>query len=149
MTAIDPRDLANAAFLSDVAYETSASAVAARLAGSFWQGGVGDFFQFNKIGAFPGYPPLTGGAFFIESNDHTTLGIAFRGSDFPYYDDYFYALGDQKDYYAQFAPFISEIQTYLIAHPSITKLLVTGHSLGGAMAEIYITRMLMPPRTQR
>jgi methionine-rich copper-binding protein CopC len=139
MTLIDPRDLANAAFLSDAAYETSAAALSAHLAGSYWQGG-GEFFQFNKIGPFPGYPALTGGAFFAESNDHTTLGIAFRGSDTPYFDDYFYATLDQKDYYAQFSSFVSSIQTYLSNHPSVTKLLVTGHSLGGAMAEIYISK---------
>ena len=64
-----------------------------------------------------------------------TLSIAFRGTD---------QVADMFDYssfsthYAKFAPLIAAIRQYLTDNPDVSEVLISGHSLGAAMAE-YLT----------
>ncbi len=68
-------------------------------------------------------------------NDETTLVIAFRGSDL---DD-----GDVLDWpvhekhYAKLKPLIDELKSYV---NEFDQIYVTGHSLGGSMAQIFLKR---------
>src|SRR5207247_4494360 len=39
--------------------------------------------------------------------------------------------------YEAFAPMIAAAKDYLAAHPEIERVVVSGHSLGGAMADIF------------
>jgi VCBS repeat-containing protein len=135
--SISNQDILNAAFLSDAAYSQGIKSLDDYLAGSWWARVA--YREFTVVS------PLllhfsSGGGFAAVSSDGTTLAIAFRGSDAPFIDDYIDTLNYQKWHYSLFAQLISDVRTYLANHSNITKVLVTGHSLGGAMAEIYISK---------
>ena len=76
------------------------------------------------------------------------LFVAFRGTnDFDGgIGDLLFGTPDRNDWsaagkashYALFADLRSAINTFLIANPSVTKVYVTGHSLGGAMAHAFM-----------
>lgn len=73
-------------------------------------------------------------------NGKTTLTVAFRGTDFNgrVVDDLvdeFIGLIDW--HYARFAPLIEAIQTY-IQDNGVQQIYVTGHSLGGAIAQLFL-----------
>ena len=63
-----------------------------------------------------------------------TLAIAFRGTD-QIIDITDYA--DFDDHYSKFAPLINAINKYITAN-DIEQVLVSGHSLGGSMAQEFI-----------
>lgn len=67
-------------------------------------------------------------------NGERTVVIAFQGSSFG--DDWFdyFNFGG---HYKKFAPLIASIEQYASAH-GIDKILVTGHSLGGAMVQHFL-----------
>lgn len=65
-----------------------------------------------------------------------TLAIAFRGTDqFADWDDYF----DFAQHFAKFAPLIDGIKQY-IGEAKIEQVLVSGHSLGAAMAQTFLSK---------
>src|SRR5262249_43601366 len=72
------------------------------------------------------------GAFAAVKNG--VLAISFRGSDEN--GDLTAAVNNQSGYFAAYASFLSAVLTYA-ANPAhgITQIYVTGHSLGGMMAE--------------
>jgi hypothetical protein len=138
--AVDAKDLQYAAFLADAAYQLSSSSLDSYLNGSLWRR-VGDLFSFDS----PGFPAgQTGAGFIALSTDGRTLALSFRGSDRPWADDYYNAVYDQLNYYTHFAPLIAQLRACLSSNSpefnQVTRVLVTGHSLGGAMAEIYVSR---------
>src|SRR5688572_26035053 len=136
--AIPAQDIENAIFLSIAAYERTEVAVGGYLATEGWSRVDSVDVAFPPLGI--GDIPTAGGAVAAISADATTLGIAFRGSDDPYVNDYRDALIGQSRHYSLFEEFVSNVRSFLSTHPSITKVLVTGHSLGGALAEIYVSR---------
>ena len=135
--SISTQDILNAAFLSGAAYSQGITSLDNYLAGSSWTRVA--YRDFNAMSLLPLHFS-SGGGFTAVSGDGTTLAIAFRGSDAPFIDDYIDTLNYQNWHYSLFAPLISDVRTYLASHSNITKVLVTGHSLGGAMAEIYISK---------
>lgn len=62
-----------------------------------------------------------------------TLAVIFRGTDqladVLDYDDF-------RSHYAKYQPLIAGIQDYLTETPGVTQVLISGHSLGGAMAQL-------------
>jgi len=64
------------------------------------------------------------------------LFLTFRGTDATsdWYDD----LADMSGHYARYSPLFTRLDTYLASHHEITKVYVSGHSLGGEMAMMYM-----------
>jgi Ca2+-binding RTX toxin-like protein len=83
---------------------------------------------------FPSYSAQLS-AFLAYKGD--TLAITFRGSDGP--GDLVAALSvNQSDYFADFHDFLDAVQAYAIRHQGeFSNVLISGHSLGGAMAEWF------------
>jgi hypothetical protein len=77
----------------------------------------------------------------ISAVKDSTFMLAFRGSDPPYVDDYNDAINDPQGHYAELQKLISDVVQYVKSHPAITKLIVTGHSLGGQMAQLFAEKM--------
>lgn len=76
----------------------------------------------------------------LAVKDGNTLVLAFRGTDGmdPAVEDgqafTGYAIAAN---YKAFRPLINAAYDYMAAHPEITDLVVSGHSLGGAMADVF------------
>ncbi len=75
----------------------------------------------------------------VAINDSAdALILAFKGTDVKspadWLEDVFYI----NFYYAQFTPLLKSIDYYLSQHPNITKVYVTGDSLGAGAAEEYM-----------
>jgi len=73
------------------------------------------------------------------------LFLAFRGTDIDSATDYSDVVEDigfgslsMTAHYERYQPLFNAIDTYLESHPSINKVYVTGHSLGGEMANMYM-----------
>ncbi len=64
------------------------------------------------------------------------LFLTFRGTDAnsDWVDDLF----AMNAHYDRYTPLFDKIELYLTAHPDITKVYVSGHSLGGEMAAMYM-----------
>jgi Ca2+-binding RTX toxin-like protein len=144
------------AFFSSLAYETSSSEIVAAL-GNDWKALTvrGQGLGANLIESTKFYPTFTlqpnglptDEAFFQNGNaaafvavNHKTnqLVIAFDGTNSElkdFVDDVFLTV---NSHYPKFSTFISAIENYLGAHQEITDVEVTGHSLGGAMAEMFM-----------
>lgn len=71
---------------------------------------------------------------FRGTNDYGDLSDLLFGSP----DSNQWSTSGKADHYALFASLRTAIDTYLTANPQITKVFVTGHSLGGAMAHAYM-----------
>lgn len=71
------------------------------------------------------------------SRSSDALFLTFRGTDATsdWYDD----LIDMNGHYARYAPLFDKIDSYLVNHNEITKVYVSGHSLGGEMADMYMS----------
>lgn len=72
-----------------------------------------------------------------------TLSISFRGSQEAedWIADIIAGLFVGFSYlYSFFAPLVDKVDSYLAANPSIKNVLVTGHSLGGVIAELFMDR---------
>ena len=87
----------------------------------------------------------------LAARSSDSLFISFRGTN-DYNDPLLGLFGelagvtpDTKDwktlgdYYAKLTPFVSAVDNYLIAHPEIQHVYVTGHSLGASMAQKFMT----------
>ncbi len=68
-------------------------------------------------------------------NGEQTLVVAFRGSDDAV--DSRHDLGGINGAYADFAPLVQAVDAYA-ASGAVQQVVVTGHSLGGAMAQLYM-----------
>jgi Ca2+-binding RTX toxin-like protein len=77
-------------------------------------------------------------------NGENTLVVAFRGTDFNanFFGDFFYFL-DFASYFELFTPLTGALQSYLdMGH--VDQLWVTGHSLGGAMVQMFLQHLAVP-----
>ena len=64
-----------------------------------------------------------------------TLSLSFRGTDqVADFTDYF---SFRSQHYAKFAPLISAVDAYIVAN-KVEQVLVSGHSLGGAMVQLFM-----------
>ncbi|ACD91296.1 FG-GAP repeat protein [Chlorobium limicola DSM 245] len=76
----------------------------------------------------------------LISRSADALFLAFRGTDgdgsenSDWIDNFF----DMDGHYERYRPMINGIQEYLSDHPEITNVYVTGHSLGGQMATMFM-----------
>jgi pimeloyl-ACP methyl ester carboxylesterase len=70
-------------------------------------------------------------------NGVQTLVLAFRGSDDR--EDSINSLRDINADYADFAPLVAALDNY-VASNGVTNVAVTGHSLGGAMTQLYMSQ---------
>lgn len=73
-----------------------------------------------------------------------SLFLSFGGTDgiFDIVADITKPVGGFKTHYDQYTPLIDAIDNYLTTHSEITDVYVTGHSLGGAMAEAFMREHL-------
>lgn len=72
-----------------------------------------------------------------------TLAISFTGTEDGadiLTDIYNGGLTNFSTFYSKFDEFIQSVWTYYQSHAGITKILVTGHSLGGAMVEKFLNQ---------
>ena len=72
-----------------------------------------------------------------------TLAISFTGTEDGadvLTDIYNGGLTNFSTFYSKFDEFIQSVWTYLSHHAGITKIFVTGHSLGGAMVEKFLNQ---------
>jgi hypothetical protein len=69
----------------------------------------------------------------------TTLVLAFRGTDGkdPAITGQTFTGKGLASHYEAFAPLIDAAYDYLAAHPEITEFVVSGHSLGGALVDVF------------
>ena len=74
----------------------------------------------------------------LVGHSSDALFITFRGSDNvgDFWDDGF----DMTAHYDLYAPLFEKIHLYLGSHPEITDVYVSGHSLGGQMASMFMQR---------
>ena len=88
-----------------------------------------------------------GNAAALVARSADALFVAFRGTnDFDGFFDLLFGTPDRDHWstagkaahYALFADLRTAINAYLIANASVTKVYVTGHSLGGAMAHAFM-----------
>lgn len=105
-------------------------------------GGAGPIYS-NGIdghGYYVAYHPVGSDAAFVARSTDGTLALVFRGSDGLYLPDYLNAYLGAESNYRSLAPLISAFVTYA-NDPSngITRILVTGHSLGGELATLFAT----------
>ena len=80
----------------------------------------------------------------ISAVNGSTFMLAFRGSDgegLARRYDFNDAINDPEGHYAELEQLISDVVHYVKTHSEITKLVVTGHSLGGEMAQLFAERM--------
>jgi Ca2+-binding RTX toxin-like protein len=145
--------LLEAARLSQAAYADTAGAPP-----SGWEpvslGTAAAGVQLVDVGALAGLPPgaITSAAHVYEGSPdgESTLAIAFRGTDEGANEFAFQAsplppdnpLGAEYGwdlYYAAHAPLVEDALQYAAAH-DVERVLVTGHSLGGVLAELTAQR---------
>lgn len=110
-----------------------------------------DFATFDDMG---GDAEFTGGGLFnarvsdtnsfdaqgilaVENGD--TLVLSFRGTDGkdPALSGQAFTGEGLASHYEAFAPLIDAAYEYLAAHPEITEVVVSGHSLGGALVDVF------------
>lgn len=88
--------------------------------------------SYNKVGQY-GYGDAN--AVLFRNNATNELAIGFRGTEVPKGDPLFwFAIGN---HYSLFTEFIQSCEKY-IADKNPSKVQITGHSLGGAMAERFM-----------
>jgi Ca2+-binding RTX toxin-like protein len=68
-----------------------------------------------------------------------TLVLAFRGTDGtdPAITGQTFTGKGLASHYEAFAPLIDAAYAYLVSHPEITEMVVSGHSLGGALVDVF------------
>ncbi|NKB44165.1 MAG: hypothetical protein GKS03_07765, partial [Alphaproteobacteria bacterium] len=141
----DPDLVLSATFLSRVAYDDNLGGLTLENALDVegW-----DLLDQNELTAYGatgiqnGYfvsqgPGSNGDAVAFAAKSGSTLVLAFRGSDTP--GDLFDASFDQEDQIGRLQPFIEAVSGYALDPVNgITKVLITGHSLGGQLTELVL-----------
>jgi hypothetical protein len=88
---------------------------------------------YAATGAFVGGE--NGAAVALVGRSGDSLFVAFRGTDDDTDIDYW---GRLPQYYEFYRPLINSLSSYISGDSSIRHVYVTGHSLGGAMAELFV-----------
>ncbi len=88
---------------------------------------------FKLEGDIFGLPFGDANAAVLKSGDN--LLLAFRGTEIPEGDEGYWTR--LEEHYDLFEPLFQALDNYIQTNPA-SKILVTGHSLGGAMAELYM-----------
>jgi hypothetical protein len=69
--------------------------------------------------------------------------LTFRGTDADFALDGEATSGfGQLRYYAQMKPLIDKVYDYISSNDDISKLVVSGHSLGGAVLQIFLLSLM-------
>lgn len=95
------------------------------------------YYIANGVGFWPFLPAVTAAA--VVACKGNTLAVAFRGSDGGWlgkFADFVSGGGTQSYYFSFYAPLFQVVFSHIALNPGkYNSLLVTGHSLGGIMAE--------------
>jgi hypothetical protein len=99
--------------------------------------------DFPSVGLESGIFTNKNGAALVARSDDA-LFVAFRGSNdidggigsSP--DSSQWPLDKRADHYKLFNKLVAAIETYIDGHPEITKVYITGHSLGGGMVNAFM-----------
>ena len=141
--AIKSWQLKDAAFLSNAAYQDVLGTQTAwgNLAGSSWSW-IGPTNLGMSSSAFTdGFFTKGSAEALVAYNAATkTVAISFTGSDDlgDLWTDQFGSYEGYQSYYALLEPLIAKVDAYAAKYG--LSVMVTGHSLGGAMAEIYMSK---------
>ena len=127
--------VADMAFLANAAYQDNGAVSAQDLVGGAgWT--ILDNQQLSPSeGGFSAGYYNNGPAAGIVATRGDVLAIAFRGTDDLKEDSPGYL--DQTGHYLDLKPLIEAALAYAAANPAITQIYVSGHSLGGMMAEFF------------
>lgn len=133
---LEPVRVREVAWLADIAYNNGTS-LDTRLAGLGWMPlGAADLGLAPSLFDAQGYFVNANASAFVAVHG-STLALSFTGSTFGDLNDFFDVAFDQAGYYARLEPLIDATLSYVAASPEIDTLTVTGHSLGGAMADRF------------
>lgn len=110
--------------------EMARAAYGTELPGGIWATGMPTAPDGLYVGG------LGGSAVALVGRSGDSLFIAFRGTDDDIDIDHWSQL---QAYYEFYRPLLDDIAGYIASDPSIRHVYVTGHSLGGAMAQLLAT----------
>lgn len=134
--------LRQASRLSVLAYETDGSAILSGLQSDGWTALTDTTFGSNLA------PNFNGHLYFDQDNSQAlvtyrasdkTLAIAFRGSELSEPSDFYDDARDVSGHFSNFSQLLSAIKLSAL-YVGASQILLTGHSLGGAMAEAAMIR---------
>lgn len=154
-TLVTAQDLDDAGFLAAAAYSDrtgafSWEAAVGNLSGSGWTyvplSVIGDGAYADRRGFYDNFGNQ---ALVARSNDGNTLALAFRGTDglIDFVSDLGGATGPLsfEATYAFHSSLVEHVLNYATTI-GVSKILITGHSLGGAMVEEVLARHPTDPR---